>query len=105
MDYTKGEWKVYKFDDIQRIDVVAEDKMNFYNGIVANIVGEKSLSYDERKVNAHLISAAPDMYEALKLLKDPQNQVEVTPLGYAIFRLSKEKVEQIARAIEKAEGK
>lgn len=63
--YTKGKW-IARINDIG-IDVI-EEKSGF--GIV-DIGNEKSLSdceypIEEAKANAKLISAAPEMFEALK---------------------------------------
>ena len=52
VEYTKGEWKVHPNYDW----VVGEN-----NQVVANCTG-----YDNQHDNAQLISAAPDMYGALK---------------------------------------
>jgi len=61
MEYTKGEWKLTK--DKRQIWVGdGTDKMCVaYLGIKG-----MSLPDDECIANAHLIAAAPDMYEALR---------------------------------------
>lgn len=70
MEYTKGEWKAYK-DDLTK---------NAYHIEVVHTGHEKlytEVAYAYSKADAHLISAAPDMYEALKayvdnaLIQDP----------------------------------
>ena len=67
MEYTKGEWKV-----IQK----KASKVPFFDGFTLSVEGGKLLialcdreKWDNKKqrlANAHLIAAAPDMYEALK---------------------------------------
>lgn len=53
MNYTKGEWKVVTYPDFTTIRTI-QDTI----AILHNSKGDLA--------NAHLISAAPDMYEALK---------------------------------------
>ncbi len=77
MNYTKGEWKVTK-----GFKVVAGIKSA---QAVADVFGETA---KEVEANAHLIAAAPDMYEALKALPE---QVKWIP--------------EVAKALAKAEGK
>jgi len=61
MNYTKGEW-IAKRIQTSECEVWA-GKL-----IVAICPFQTPISGDERKTNAHLIAAAPDMYEALKRL-------------------------------------
>lgn len=64
-------------------------------------VGPSEQSFDEAKANAQLISAAPDMYEALRELYDEQN-------GAPLLRREKqwqEAMKKARKALEKAEGK
>lgn len=59
MNYTKGEWKVVKTGSFKSAHWAVQTQ----NGIIA----ATSLT------NAQLISAAPDMYEALKLAIEKLN--------------------------------
>jgi len=61
-DFTKGEWGIIK-DGIKTYWVIAKTKP--LPTIVSMIV---RLKEEEEEANAHLISASPDMYEALELL-------------------------------------
>jgi len=58
LNYTKGEWRIEHYPDSQiKIHSGFESICGLtYDGKVA----------DEVEANAHLIAAAPDMYEALK---------------------------------------
>ena len=101
MEYTKGEWKAYIFEDIQRADVVAHGKpfappMVNFQGIIATIEG-KDKSWVERKSNAHLIAAAPYMHEALKLYQSHQEGTS----GHYCYKCAN----AINKALAKAEGK
>jgi hypothetical protein len=79
MEYTKGEWTV--------------DGVGVYKGInpVARAYDPEhiNLATDTAKANAQLISAAPDMYEALKEL------IEYGQIDY----------EKLVAVVAKAEGK
>ena len=58
MEYTKGEYKISEYDVI---------RVDFDSNNCAILCGENS------EANAHLIAAAPDMYEALKDIVDPND--------------------------------
>ena len=58
MNYTKGEWKV------KQLPLTREP---------AIYVGNKLIAGGVEEANAHLIAAAPEMYEALKELMDRFN--------------------------------
>ena len=64
MNYTKGEWKA-SIDKQFNIIRIVSDKV----AVVVSKVGPHIMEYGthpENLANAHLIAAAPDMYEALK---------------------------------------
>lgn len=100
MRYTQGEWTPYK-DDMTRdawcVDLPHKPHDKVYTEI-AIVFGE---------ANAHLIAAAPDMYEALKslrtLLQDSDSiRIQAHGIGdefgaYNIF-------EKADKALAKAEG-
>ena len=80
--YTKGEWEI-------------QDRTHIFSGerLVANCGGYsvstmESSTLKENIANAHLISAAPDMYEALKRIR----------LQYSITN------HELDKALAKAEG-
>jgi hypothetical protein len=63
MRYTKGEWEVMGVSIVTSVRTANSR----YLAPVAKI---EALSQVEREANARLIAAAPDMYEALKELRD-----------------------------------
>lgn len=92
MNYTKGEWKV-------------EDETVIVCGmrlIASTTAGGFNYSAyrKENEANAHLISAAPDMYEALKALDEYGNASHPYNL-----KLKKVAFELLDKALAKAEGK
>lgn len=102
MNYTKGEWSISESKEqcfgetIVNRKIVTMTKIGKADVGVAlgiNSIGNK---YPEAEANAHLISAAPDMYEALK------EYIEVAtiqdPIILPIFN-------KIKKAVAKAEGK
>lgn len=60
MNYTQGDWKIEEVITDQPI-ITAGGK---------DIAEVLSYGYEETLANAHLIAAAPDMYEALKKIQD-----------------------------------
>jgi hypothetical protein len=60
MEYTKGEWKVFHYGDVGQkpsaISVITDDEK-----LLCKLGIQK-----EWEANAHLIAAAPELYEALK---------------------------------------
>ena len=86
MEYTKREWKVIDSDlDGKNICVDKKKiaKPYYFQGIKTN---------EEFEANAHLIAAAPEMYEALKSFDDSE-------ISLGQFKILKTK------ALAKAEGK
>jgi hypothetical protein len=60
MEYTKGEWKVTKSSSFKEQYAIQSVSSNYIIATTFPTIGAKS------RDNANLISAAPDMYEALK---------------------------------------
>ncbi len=90
MSYTKGEWKVELSKDPLRMP----DRVFADGNLVASVRGDPD--------NSHLIAAAPDMYEALKLFNERFNDMEKKysyPMSLDLPRIWMEKV------LAKAEGK
>ena len=90
MNYTKGEWKKYG----QHIHI---NTANTSDEIIT-VLWPEWMPESEARANAHLIAAAPDMYEALKAMYQswvvrPDDEVNV--LLYKMAR----------KALAKAEGK
>jgi len=81
MEYTKGEWK-----DEGDGAICAEDGKQ-----IASVFPR------DRVANAHLISSAPMMYEALKMYQDHQKDTS----GHYCYICA----ETINNALSKAEGK
>lgn len=99
MNYTKGEWKHQRTSDGQLIYVDPTD---------SNEDAEIALVYDimsdEDTANAHLIAAAPDMYEALKGYG--QVYAEALRTVEPEYRIMvSDFFTKIAHALAKAEGK
>jgi len=83
LNYTKGEWKTYKWEEGFRLE------SNTGENIAYSIIGE---------ANAHLISAAPEMYEALTEIYSTCRQFLLLPQNNSTMIKS-------GKALAKAEGK
>jgi hypothetical protein len=107
-DFTKGEWKAAP-DDLRTAEHSADMaefgatpseipiySVTAWRGVGGHYVAEVGC-HSESKANAHLISAAPEMFEALKSILDdlPTHRDWLNP---DIERMGHE-------AIKKAEGK
>ena len=72
MEYTKGGWKADNGDS--ELWGVFEKDNGAEIAYLGEFNGEKFINiertFDEYKGNAHLIAAAPDMYEALRAMAD-----------------------------------
>ena len=90
MEYTKGEWKVTTWHTqypSKEIRIYSDD------GLIATMEGKTTLP---QEANAHLIAAAPDEDNALRLVVwDLDNLGKVSPLTHQV----------IDKALAKAEGK
>ena len=69
-------------------------------------IAEINLSRDNSGANAHLIAAAPEMYEALKevLAEASSPSFDDERLAYVEVQMSKRTLEDIRKAVAKAEG-
>ncbi len=104
MNQTFGNWKVIKRSTDKDIHVCAEfaDNLTFVCNC-GNPDGESLPSNPDAEANARLISASPDMYEALiKLVHKFRVSGEI--LGFTEAHLLKE-LEQAEKALNKAEEK
>ena len=98
--WTKGPWVVD-----QGAKVYCEDSTG---SIVAQCDDFSFVFRDdgEQEANAHLISAAPDMYEALKVFADCVEQIdeEESDEEWAKFRLLVKDFRKASKALAKARG-
>jgi len=93
MNYTKGEWEV----DRHTVYALGKYGSNRFSAHIQHgWDGGEETPQAELEANAHLISAAPELYEALKALTS-----YVSIMGY----FKPEKQEQFRKALAKAEGK
>lgn len=103
MNYTQGEWKVTKWSSHNEIHVSAEYDNNLH--FVANCghTGEdETLPYNkEAEANAHLISASPDMYEALNNLYNKLTSMKTITTDPEANKLLRD----AQKALCKAEGR
>lgn len=90
MNYTKGTWRVLANPMGRFIDIFGDAGLP-----VATILNLGNL--DKDRINANLIAAAPEMYEALKDIID-QCPMPTLPYGRKVVELAK-------AALAKAEGK
>ena len=81
INYTKGEWKAWRFSKHHNWKVSMGDRNEFLD------LGMD----DESEANAQLIASAPDMYEALKHAEKTLRQNGIVPV-------------LVIRALAKAEG-
>ena len=99
MNYTKGEWKVQHYNK-NKLYVISD-----YSQIAQMLYTETRGMVgtpEQREANAHLISAAPEMYKALKTVRE-----QVANFLYPKVKLlsSKELIVLMDKALAKAEGK
>jgi hypothetical protein len=89
MNYTKGEWRVgYKNWGLEPVVIIGDD-------VNPAVIASCSMGI-EGGVNARLISAAPDMYEALKEI------FESRELPIALANMA---MEALSKAEDKEDGK
>jgi hypothetical protein len=93
MEYTKGDWRIHR-DGAGNLQVFAERPET--GNKIAKVI-------DNNRANAHLIAAAPDMYEALQKLMQGQ-EIEG---DRAVIRTAPrfEAIKAGIEALAKAEGK
>lgn len=104
MNYTKGEWKETEFTQSEgyagtiRHIYISPVGGKFKDRTVADIGFWRDFPEEEVHANAHLIAAAPEMYEALKAASNLLN-------GYTSANDNESLKTAIKQAIAKAEGK
>jgi len=95
MEYTKGEWKAIEYDEHFDIRAINADGIDGYDADIAHIFKRRNTN------NANLIAVAPKMYETLKAVRGVLVIVNDDFLEETIL----DRLEQIDKAIAKAEGK
>lgn len=92
MNYTKGEWKIgYRGWSATPV-VFVDSEVPI---VIADCGQDGRIADDTRKSNAQLITATPDLYEALKVCRD-----------YIEHNYANSEIEDAAnKALAKAEGK
>ena len=98
MNYTKGEWKASKSFENQTHIIFDVNPRRI--DMLASIKWGSNIKQEEQLGNGYLISAAPEMYEALKtcrILFETYNKVLPSP-NYEIL-------DYIDKVLHKAEGK
>ena len=104
--YTKGKWKVTLGGvDLPEHQRIIQSELGRENGIMNVRTICKTFDYgdpEEMIANAHLIAAAPDMYETLKLLLERFDAMEKKYSYPMVLDLPRVWAE---RATAKAEGK
>lgn len=93
MNYTKGSWYIEENDENEEIGPYRIESQS------VTIAGDVSGIGIEAQANASLISAAPDMYEALK---QALKIIEAEPEACGIYKAN---AQLIKNAILKAEGR
>src|SRR3990167_4516342 len=103
MNYTKGEWKVQ--GRFLKLSAFIGTEYSIYsddNYELARVF----LHNGEQKFNAHLISAAPDMYEALKIAEVRiHNEIRHHPEAGDYRKILQDELRQVMKALAKAEGR
>ena len=97
--WTKGPWEIRKYKDpygsrVMAVEILTDEI------IVAKLGIELD---DECKANAHLIAAAPEMYEALKIMVELHGNTNVMPTEQA--HRENAAVRMAISALKKARGK
>ena len=90
MEYTKGEWRATSFEVITDSATIAD--------CVLGQSRQPDITMKECIANAQLISAAPDMYEALK-------EIWGASLGADTLRVLQPWFKKVEQALSKAEGR
>lgn len=97
MEYTKGE----KWEAMRGCVVIATGESPVtgerWEQKIAQCYGENE---QKQEANALMIAAAPDMYEALKVIIQKRNEAHETEAAYI-----PPEIEQAYKALAKAEGK
>lgn len=95
--YTKGKWKIGSHNDEpfarSCLSIFREDGRR-----ICEVSREGFMPIEEAEANAHLIAAAPDLYEACKELYE-------TELNADVIRILQPWFQRMERILAKAEGK
>ena len=99
MNYTKGEWTREEVNDQLICLKELRDGAYYY---IAEIWQPNGMPDEEYEANAHLIAAAPDMYEALKMLVyDIRKEDAASAKVWGLLHTA----DKLDRILTKAEGK
>ena len=100
MEYTKGEWIADNGDS--ELWLVGEKENGTGIAYLGSFNGDKFIttdrSFEEHQANAHLIAAAPAMYEALK-------QIYEAKLNTELLRFLQPWFAKVEQALALAEGR
>ena len=107
--FTKGPWLIAE-EDKTFVYALAPNKTNSFWALLQT-AGAERVSRKELEANAHLIAAAPEMYEALALMVEYFNKVEESilrmevPTSQLVQEFFKDDPEELAKlALAKARG-
>lgn len=70
MDYTKGEWKIIPLSGHSSISYFIDNRQNDITVRIAEVYKAPLLTQEQTKANAHLIAAAPKLFEWIKAKAD-----------------------------------
>jgi hypothetical protein len=105
LNYTKGEWEVMKWLGERR----GYNVLSQTNGLIASIPMNVGLEHTmvEAQANAQLISASPNMYEALKKIQEwLMFDKEITGKDVELYNAQFIKANNLTiKVLAKAEGK
>lgn len=107
MNYTKGEWLIHWSNIRDKEGSDLRIKLNEHLGgmeDIAIILSPRCCNVKECEANAHLIAAAPDMYEALKAW-DELRAMQPLDSGADIDAILQKCSQKTDKALLKAEGK
>ena len=100
MNCTRGKWEFYSGVGAPAVIVKGNKQPDKLICHARLFMGSEDLS--ESEANAHLISAAPDMYEALKMSKDA---LKTLLYEHPTDEIGIIQISVIDKALNKAEGK
>lgn len=93
-------WSVCDKNGYAEIKSYNDDVCSLY-GMCSTTKGHK-ITCDDTMANAHLISASPDMYEALEGVISEVGNMDGS--GHYVIALSQDEVDNIQEALNKARG-
>ena len=95
--HTPGPWEA-KYQPFSPAHTIGKRASNGSHDLIADL-SESVAQLDERQANAHLIAAAPEMLEALKLIVNYQNYtMNFSKVSYELQAALTECVNAIAKA-------